>query len=549
MPPFNRFPDTPVGQKPLLFHVRNFGGMNQRSGGTRMALKDEQFFWQENLWPIQNGNLESGLSDGATVFTTAKTIINAYFYTINLNPFCIAFFSDGTATQFHTVTGAQTVVSAVANQFFMGSYVPVAVQWNAAGIIIAAADIANGYFAWDGTTLFLPGSAAPNWLTNTTPTTMPSGVRGNQIEVYQNRVWLTIPPVVPPGTPTPALIQVSAPSNGADFNVADGSVITPQQDASLRSQFNALKQTNGFLYPVGDSNLSSISNVQTGGSPVITTYFNQNLSTQEGASWPNSAQLFDQALMYANFKGVYVVNGGIPIKVSDDIDNLFLNLSASTTTPSAAIATVFQIKHYLLMISTVDFKGVRRNVMVVWNGKQWFVASTLNANTNQIFTQEFNSELTAWGSDGNHMFPLFQVFSTSLKKQLQSKLYAAGDGDDGWITYKKQYRFYWEVADLSAQGITLNATMDNELGSTPLVVSSSLNTFFEFANNSNQIIHFQNVSLVTIVWGVQAAGAAINGFDVSNYGRLLGWTAEFVGGAYSIIAMAAEYTYDAPFLG
>ena len=145
-----------------------------------------------------------------------------------------------------------------------------------------------------------------------------------------------------------------------------------------------------------------------------------------------------------------------------------------------------------------------------------------------------------------HIYKLFQVASSSLSKIFQTKLYSAGSQDDGWITYKKLYRFYFNVQDYSGAGVTLTGTMDSELSSINLSVSTTA-AFFEFTNSAAAIIHFQNASLSTILWGVKSTG--ISGSDVSQYGRMLGATESVVAADFSLIAFAMQYSYDATFLG
>lgn len=542
MPP-PRFADTEVGKSPLLFYMRQFAGINRNVA--RSAIDDNQFFWLENLMPVAPANLRGMYGEGAILFTASgKTIINAFFYNIQNTPFVILFFSDGTATQVNTVSAATTTVTAAANTFFVGGNLPVAAQWNATGIVIASESSANGFWAWDGTTLTAASAAAPAWLTNGIATTMPSGLHGSTIEIFQNRVWITTPPSTTLSV-NQATITNSAPNNGADFTTPDGANIVPQQDASLRFQFVAMRQSNGFLFLLGDSNVASISNVITGGSPLVTTYNNQNVDPQTGCSWLNTAQVFGQGIIFANRQGVYVLAGGVINKISFELDRLFATADFSVV-PSAAVAVVFGVKLYFLLMKVPDQNNTMRNVLLCWNTQVWWVCSQVNQTINQIWTQEFNGIMTVWGSDGVNIMPLFQTPNANLQKIMQSKLFSGDEQDKGWLLYKKSYRFYWETFDYSGTGVTLSGTIDSESSATAISIMA-MPGLIVFVNNSNGVITFTNGGGGAINW--QVGGISVNGNDVACYGLHLGWTQAVMGSDFTITGLALEYSVDAAFLG
>jgi hypothetical protein len=543
LPP--RFPDTSPGKPPLRFWVQRHRGIYRHA--PRASIADEQYFWLENLMPIAPGNARALWAEGASIFTASGilTIVNAFFYNLGTAPFAIVFLSDGSAIQVPAQGGAGVSVGP-ANTFYAGGYIPVAAQWNASGIVIVTeATDPNGYWAWDGSTLYGSLQAAPNWLTNNTPTLMPAGVHGNWIEVYQQRAWTVAPPTGSGPTSVPATITNSAPSNGADFTIPDGAGTTPQQDSSLRYQFTVMKQSNGFLYLIGDSNIAVISNVQTGGAPTITTFSNINLDPMTGCTFPLSAQLFGQAVIYANRIGVFVLNGGVVQKISDDVDDLF-TVADFSVQPSAAVAMIFGRRCYILLLRTTDQNNTLRNVLLVWNGTDWFVASQINTLV-QIFSQESNSILTAFGTDGKNLWPLFQTPNASLQKIWKSKLWAGGQNDDGWINFKKTYRFYWQIFDYSGAGLTLTGTIDTEGTNSASLSLSSVVSVFNFVNGSGQIFQFTPSGGGVIQWGVQ--GVSLSGNDVATYGLLLGSTMTLTGSDFSLISHGLEYAEDAPFLG
>src|SRR5215472_1584814 len=546
------FPDADQGKPPQLWVQSPVGGINTHS--KRPAIDDQEFSWLQNYIPLGDGNLRTAWSNSAPIFTAVgKSIIYYYFFNIATVQQCAVFFSDGTAIQINPVTFATVTITSTPNFFYIGTSLPQAAQWNANGIIIVCeSQNPNGYFAWDGTTLFTPGVTAPTWLTNGVVASMPSGVHGNAIEIYQNRAWVTTPPE--PGN-IPSTISNSGPGNGATFAPSNGGNTVPQQDASLRASFTAIKQINGFLYVFGDSNVSVISNVQQSGSTV--TYSNQNVDPQIGTSWPQSVQVFSgtnagTALMFANPQGIFVLLGGYCLKVSDDLDQLFANADF-TVTPTAAVVILFGVKFYCLLLKTRDYLGNVTTVMCMTagNAKQngqlrWFLCSQVNPQT-IIGTNEVNSNLQCWSTDGTNLFQCFTTPSSSLVKTYQSRLFP-GRSIAEYIIFKKLYRYFLLGVDNAGSGVTISGTIDNETSAQNTVsLNSATSSVINFVNNSGGVIIFVNGSSQPIFFTVQSVVVPMS--DVRGYGLLIGATMTSSSVDYTLIAITMLYSYDAPYGG
>lgn len=575
------FPDAPSGTPPKVWNIQNFVGINTQS--KRPAIADGEFSWLQNYFPIGPGNMRTLWSNGSPVYTApgGKTIIYFYFFNLAAVEQCAVFLSDGTAVQVNPNTSATVTISANAGDFYAGGSLPAAAQWNATGIVIVTeATNPNGYFAWDGSTLYRPGQNAPNWLTNSTPTVMPSGVHGNAVETYGNRAWVTAPPQ---NGGIPSIILNTGPSNGASFSSTAGGGAVPQQDSSLKYSFTALKQTNGFLYPFGDSSVSVISNVQTTGG--ATTYSNQNLDPQKGTSWPGTVKQFTTqygpGIMFASPQGVYLLVGGSVQKVSYDLDGIFANADFQTVVPSAAIAIVFGVTVYSILIKTIDQNGNAATVLCMTDGKpkgngfRWFLGSQISALT-YIQTNEVSSSISTWGTDGTHLFQCFAAPSASLPKSLQTKFFA-GESEAEYIIFKKMYRFYFQAVDNAGSGITFSGTFDSDYANTSMVVNSL--TAVNQQGNALQAQNIANQNLYPVTFGLIAAGSGginftnasggiivfvngtgggitftvaallVPGLDVSCYGRLLGATLGSISTDFTLIALTMLYSTDAPYVG
>jgi len=285
-----------------------------------------------------------------------------------------------------------------------------------------------------------------------TLTLMPFGVSGSVMETYLSRMWIFDPAPSPYSTlPPGGNWQASAPGSFVDFATSDGGVSAVNTDAFLDLQYTQVRQSSGYLYALGNGSVSVISNVNTSGSPSTTTFNYQNVDPQVGCAWRDSLQDFSRSTIFANRAGIYGLYGGAATKISGKLDQLFTNAifppTAGAVTPCSAIATIFNIKHYLLLMTVVDpDTGATRNVMATWNEKDWAVMSQ-TVSLQFISTQKTGSIYNAFGTDGISIYPLFSAPSSNLQSRFDTKLY----GSD---------RIFIEKA---AQGVWMQA-QDNSIG-------------------------------------------------------------------------------------
>lgn len=291
---------------------------------------------------------------------------------------------------------------------------------------------------------------------------MPFGISGTSLETYQSRVWIGYPNQQGKQN-NGGTFLTSAPGSLIDFATSDGGNIFVNSDRFLRQNYVFLRQTSNFLYAAGDSSVSVISNVQTGGSPTATTFSYQNTDPQVGTSWRDTAEDFGNTILFANVLGVYGIYGGSVRKVSTDLDKLFTNAVSPANggvTPSGAVANVYSQKIYFLLFTITDpFTRTPRTVLLGWDEKRWIVASQSKTMT-FIGTQEINSNLQAWGTDGSHLFPLLATPSSTLVKSISTKLYG------GMQSYmiKALHSLYIDAEDFSTAqtGITFSGAANGD---------------------------------------------------------------------------------------
>jgi len=182
--------------------------------------------------------------------------------------------------------------------------------------------------------------------------------------------------------------------------------------------------------------------------------------------------------------------------------------------PSSAVAVIFGIHVYMLLLPVIDqVTGQRDNKLMMWDGQRWWTANQ-EPNLTFIATQELNSVMTAWGTDGSKLYPLFQQPSTSLTKTVQSKLWDS----PGYYFTKMAARLYGMVQYNAASTQPLTVTLDN--GSTSITTSAPITPpGLTWTNNSGQPItwtgnaasaaSWTNNSLASITW------TGVGGFALS----------------------------------
>lgn len=353
-----------------------------------------------------------------------------------------------------------------------------------AGGTVDTVSITNGGTGYLTTPTILV-SDANNPVAEATVGIAPFGLGGTTVETYQGRVWIANGPTV----------TFSAPGSVVDFSTASGGGNFTSNDSFLRVGYTQLIQTNGFLYLIADSSINYISGVQTSGSPPTTTFTNQNADPEVGTPWPGTVDVFGRNILFANSFGAHVSYGAAVTKISDVLDGIYNSVAAlSGFIPSAAKAIIYGKKVWMLLIPVIDkITGVQVNKLFMWNGKIWW-SSQQDADLIYVQHQEINSVLTAWGTDGDAIFPLFQQASADFTKTVQSKFWAAPGG----YQFTKTANRFWSMFEFDADSsITVTVEIDNENSSNPYTFTSPTNIILT-KNASLVTIPVKNASSVTI---------------------------------------------------
>jgi hypothetical protein len=386
-------------------------------------------------------------------------------------------------------------------------------QINASGEVTSIT-VTNGGYGYTKALVTLSGG---NDAAEASISLMPFGVQGTTVETYDNRIWV--------GDTRKGYF--TAPSTFTNFKPSDGAGVFQSNDSFQRVAYHSFRQTNGFLYLISDSSINYIGGVQatqdsTTGS-TSTVFNNLNVDPQIGTPWPSTVQLFSRNIVFANSFGIFVSYGGAVTKISTPLDGVYNTVvpagsGSPSVFPSSAIASLFGIAVYMMLFPIVDpYTGQQINKLLMWDGRRWWTSNQDIALT-YIASQEVNSILTAWGTDGSSLYPLFQTPSTGFQKVAQSKLWA---NPSYWFT--KTAPEIAGIVNFYSVGGTVSVTLDNENSGAGVSVNASSSGSVIWYNNSNQIITWKNASNQTITWG--APGLALIGpQSAGQAGVLMGLT-------------------------
>lgn len=352
---------------------------------------------------------------------------------------------------------------------------------------------------------------------------MPFGVQGNAVETFQQHVWVA----------NGSKVLFTAANIASDFATSDGGGAFTSRDSFLKVGFTSLKQSNGFLYLLADSSLNYISGVSTSGTPPTTTFSNQNVDPQIGSPWPGSVQVFSRNIVFANSFGVHVSYGGAVTKVSLPLDGIFTTVpNFANFNPSSAVAILFGIHVYMLLLPIIDqVTGQQENKLLMWDGKKWWTASQ-EINLTWVATQEIDSVMSAWGTDGNAIYPLFNQPSSTLTKTVQSRLWMVPSYIYNPMTSRVLGLFDYKVP--STEAITIK--VDNGIGGTSSNVVAGQNVL-TWTNNTGAAITWTNNSAQPITWVY--GGIDLPVFSITQPGPLLGITVQTNAPDLTVVSVTA----------
>ena len=565
-------PYLPKGPpEPLIFE--QFEGINTQT--SRPGVDDKQMSWCDGFMPIAPRKLRTLPGVGTPiVFSDSATVSFFGFANIGSTPYCIVIHVDGSMHAVNTSTYAQTLIGP-AGTITNPSRLNVGVSQYGARYVMIVSKQTNGYFLWDGSVLYKSGGLGPavtvtaggsgytgvptvaasggsgsgatflatvaggvvTAVTILTPgtgylatdtvtlaisggggsgatatiTIMPSAISGTAIEVYAGRVWIA----------NGAVITFSAPGSVTDFSSASGGGNFTSSDSFLRVHYIQLIQTNGFLYLIADSSINYISGVQTAGSPSVTTFTNQNADPEVGTPWPSTVNTFSRNILFANAFGAHVSYGASVNKISDMLDGVYNTVpNFGGIIPSAAKAIIFGKRVWLLLLPIIDpITGQQVNKIFMWDSKRWW-SSPQDVPLFYIQNQEIDSVLTAWGTNGTNIYPLFQNPTTAFSKVVQTKLW---DAPGGYQFTKAPSRLWGILQYYNPASPNVVVTIDNETQNAGNQYTVSSPVTASWTTQTGAAMNWTTQTGQPMVW--QATGIGVIGpTAIAQQGVLTGMT-------------------------
>jgi hypothetical protein len=498
----------PSEMRPVVF--AGFKTLNTLAA--RPCIEDDECSWIDGFMPIGKSTARTMAGIGAGLWASPDyPIVFFGFVNVALNPKCIAVTSIGDIWAIDTNTKIGTKIAAAAIASASQDNIGLS-QWGSqfAVIVCSSQPSGNGLFFWDGTTFYNPGDSLPGY------TTVATGIQGSSVEMFQGRCWIA----------NGASIYFSAPQDPGDYATMDGGGAFTSFDSFLRILYIRLIQSSGFLYLIADSSVNYISQVTTAGSPPTTTFSNQNADPEVGTPYPNTVQVFNRNINFANSFGVHQMAGGAITKQSTIIDGTWDSIGGNFNgfILSACKAIVYGRRIYCCLVPIMNpVTGQNVNQLICTDGQRWWTATQQVAMT-FVSAQEINSIITAFATDGVAIYPLFQSPTSQTQKVIQSRLFP---GEGGPLLQKAMTRLWGAVIYNNADTPNLTLTLDNETSgaSQTLALSPNPVTWINSATEDDDILWVNSDIPGEVSWNGSAAGIVVfPPTAVAQNGTMLGLT-------------------------
>ena len=409
-------------------------------------------------------------------------------------------------------SGAATVTASGGDVFVPATFRPTVVG----GVITSVAVTASGSYG----TASPPALSTTDTVTNAAGTAnlMPLGINGTAVATYQQHVWVFNGPNY----------NFSAAGSVFDFSTANGGGSQQSNSSQLRVGYTQAISALGFLFLIGDSSMDYISNV-TATQSGVTVFSVNNADPETGSPYPASVTTLGLDVIMANPNGIWSSSSGAPFRrISEPLDGVYNSVPAQNFNAnpfngfqiSCAKATVFDKRVLMMLVPIVDpVSGLQTNkLLMTQDAKKWW-ASEQDAPLTFIATQEVNSTYTAWGTDGAHIYPLFQSPSSAFVKTAQSRLWDM----PGSYDFTKAVVNLFAIAEFhGVSNLAYAITVDSENGSTaPYIGTVSSATW---TNAAGVVVQWQNAVFQLVTWLLSGTVNVLQPTAVGQVGVLNGMT-------------------------
>ena len=324
------------------------------------------------------------------------------------------------------------------------------------------------------------------------------------IQSFSGRVWIA----------QGRTVYYSAAGSYSDFTSisAGGIVLT---DSTLHGNIVQLLSANNFLYVFGDDSINVFSDVRVS-TTGITIFTNTNVSASIGTRLPYAIFPYFRSVIFMNDYGVYALVGSTTTKISDALDGIF-----TTVDFAASQVTSGQCLINNILCASFNFKytggsgtsASDRFIQAVFFEKKWFFTS--QGALSLVASIPTGGKVNIYGTDGNSCVHLYNDKTAAVSSYIQTALLPMGDN----IRTKQALKIGIEAT--SSGGITLEATVDSEINSSPAYTLVSTVFWYNYAAPNTPVLWTNNVATV-IDWIV--GGYNLYKTDAQQYGKYLGIT-------------------------
>lgn len=551
--------------------LKKYKGIN--TAPSREALSEDEFAWLENAIPTGDAFLQTVPTIATATATVTSSIQLMHFATIGTVNYQICFTNAGGAQAVNLATGNVATIAAG------GTFsTPSMDQWKSERIVIG--DKSNGFFSWDGSLFYAPGSMATisvttagTSYTSTPGVVLTGGTAGTtavataalssggiaSITLSNLGLGYTAAPAVsfsggttattglatatafimPSGQNADAVavysgrvwlgqnrtLNYTAPNTWFDFNAADAAGATTITEGSLRNKIFGLEALDNYLYVFGDSSIIIIGDLKVTGA--ITTFSQTFLSSTTGTTLPATITAMERAIIFMNKYGVYALFGASVQKISKALDGIF-PLIDFTQNVSAGLVQLYNILCYAVSFTYMDTNSNRAIQAVFFEGK-WFLTS--QGALTFISPASVNGVLSLWGTTGTDVRQLYGDTVSNIATTIKTGLYDLGNP----IFDKQMNRAGLEFTSNSVTTMTLEVDTERAKQTQTLTGGNTL----VWTNASGVPIVWQNNFSQTITW--ISSGFLLISALYDLVGKYLGFTVTSTSPGVVVNGILAEY--------
>lgn len=391
------WPIPQVAQSPITGAVGalSWGALNKPGIATRNVIGDAEADELVNWFPLLYC-WQQVPAPGANIATLASPMIWSYSDILNGNLFAWYLCQNGHIYQVSVPGGT---ITDLGGGFSTAANSCDCVSWQGTALLISDF-VAQKIYSWNGSVL----------------TTLLTSQPANYIAVYAGRLWLAKGLAI---SWTAAGTNNSFGGDSGTYLVTDGHNVNP---------IIGMIDYAGSLYIFGSNWIKTINSLADTGSPPVLTF--QQVTTQAQVSIINkwSVVLYGGQLYFANSLGFWVLNGNIPVKISQPLDGFFQNIDPNSSF-SAAYGQIYStpcIFWACRWLGDGDYTVFGYTV-----NQQWFrVVATPGLGaapgacqfiTGVVSSATVNNVPVILGCDGTGIFNLFGSTTAPVTSQYNSK--------------------------------------------------------------------------------------------------------------------------------